>query len=154
MDSLINDIWNNQSFFLNIRRHEALIYNLNENFPAKVFVMDRVAEHLRNMVRILNSLDSKGYDIIMSKEPLAISKASGEALVALMKNDPSFDKKELEYLVQRMDNKLLDIRKEGMTSRFDVKRLVQVLSFFNSLKYFAEDILSGADKIVSKKTKV
>lgn len=151
MDSLIKDIWNNQGFFLNIRRHEALIYKLNENFPAKVFVMGRVAEHLRNMVRILNSLDNKGYDIIMSTELTAISKASGEALVALMKNDPAFDKKELEFLVQKLDSKLLDIRKEGLTSRFDVKRLVQVLSFFNSLKYFAEDIISGADKIVSKK---
>jgi len=49
-----------------------------------------------------------------------------------------------------MDNKLLDIRKEGLTSRFDLKRLVQVFLFFNSLKYFAEDILSGADKIMSK----
>ena len=76
-----------------------------------------------------------------------ISKVSGEALVTLMKNDPAFDKKELESLVQKMDSKLLDIRKEGLTSRFDVKRLVQVFSFFNSLKYFAEDILSGADKI-------
>jgi hypothetical protein len=151
MDSLIKDIWNNQSFFLNIRRHEALIYKLNENFPAKVFVMGRVAEHLRNMVRILNSLDTKGFDIIMSKELMDISKISGEALVALMKNDPAFDKKELERLVQKMDSKLLDIRKEGLTSRFDVKRLVQVFSFFSSLKYFAEDILSGADKIMSKK---
>jgi uncharacterized membrane protein YgaE (UPF0421/DUF939 family) len=149
MDSLIQDIWNNQSFFLNIRRHEALIYKLNENFPAKVFVMGRVAEHLRNMVRILNSLDSRGYNIIMSKELMDLSKASGEALVSLMKNDTAFDKKKLEQLVQDMDNRLLDIRKEGLTSRFDIKRLLQVFSFFNSLKYFAEDIISGADKILS-----
>jgi len=47
------------------------------------------------------------------------------------------------------ESKLLHIRKEGLTSRFDVKRLVQVFSFFSSLKYFAEDILSGADKILS-----
>ena len=152
MDNLIQDIWNNQSFFLNIRRHEALIYKLNENFPAKVCVMGRVAEHLRNMVRILNSLDSRGYDIIMAKELKDISKESGEALVALMKNDPSFDKKKLEHLVEKVDNKLVDIRKEGLTSRFDVKRLIQVFSFYNSLKYFAEDILSGADKIMSNKT--
>ena len=149
MDTLIQDVWNNQSFFINIRRHEALIYKLNENFPAKVFVMGRVAEHLRNMVRILNSLDTTGYDIIMAKELMAISKASGDALVGLMKNDP-FDKTELERLVQEMDSKLLNIRKEGLTARFDVKHLVQVFSFFSSLKYFAEDILSGADKILSK----
>ncbi len=66
-----------------------------------------------------------------------------------MKNDPSFDKTGLERLVQEVDSKLCYIRKEGLTSRFDVKRLVQVFSFFSSLKYFAEDILSGADKISS-----
>jgi acetyl-CoA carboxylase carboxyltransferase component len=111
--------------------------------------MGRVAEHLRNMVRILNSLDSRGYNIIMSKELMDLSKASGEALVSLMKNNTAFDKKKLEQLVQDMDNRLLDIRKEGLTSRFDIKRLLQVFSFFNSLKYFAEDIISGADKILS-----
>jgi len=151
MDDLVRDVWNNQAFFLNIQRHEALIYKLNENFPAKVFVMGRVVEHLRNMVRTLNSLDSNGYDIIMSKELMAISRASGDALVALMKNDPSFDRKKLETLVHKLDSRLLDIRQEGLTARFDLKRLVQVFSFFNSLEYFAEDILSGADKILSKR---
>ncbi|MCP3943730.1 MAG: hypothetical protein GY710_19935 [Desulfobacteraceae bacterium] len=154
MDDLITDVWNNQNFFLNIRRHEALIYKLNENFSAKVLVIGRVAEHLRNMVRILNSMDSKGYNIFISKQLVAVAKISGDALVALMKNNPSdhsFKKKQLELALQEFDNKLLDIRKEGLTSRFDLKRLVQVFSFFNSLKYFAEDILSGADNILPKK---
>lgn len=147
MDELVQDVWNNQTFFLNIRRHESLIYHLSDNFAGKVVVMGRVVEHLRNMVRILNSLDSDGYDIIMSNELMAISQASGEALVALIKDDPSFDREKLQILVKDMDTRLLAIRKEGLIRRFDLKRMVQVFSFYNSLEYFAEDIFSGAERI-------
>lgn len=147
LDELVQDVWNNQNFFLNIRRHESLLYHLKDNFSAKLILMGRVVEHLRNMVRILNSLDSDGYDIIMSKELKAISQESGDALVALIKNDPSYDRKRLETMINDMDSRLLDIRKEGLIRRFDLKRLVQVVSFYNSLEYFAEDIFSGAEKL-------
>ncbi len=152
MDDLVKETRDNQAFFLNIRRHEAMIYKLGDNFQAKVFLMGRAVENLRAMVRILNSLDpANGYDIILAKELTQISQASGRALIVLMTEPCEFDRENLAGMINDLDTRLLDIRKEGLIRRFDLKRLVQVFSFYNSLEYFAEDILSGADKIRSDK---
>ena len=68
---LVKDVWDNHALLENIRRHESLIYRktFRENFPRKVAVLSRSAEHLRNMVRSLNALDDEGYEIIMAREP-------------------------------------------------------------------------------------
>ncbi len=148
MEDLVKEIRDNQAFFLNIRRHEAMIYKLGDNFQAKVFLMGRAVENLRTMVRTLNSMDTaNGYDIIMAKELTKISNASGKALISLMTDSKEFDRENLACMINELDTRLLDIRKEGLIRRFDLKRLVQVFSFYNSLEYFAEDILSGADRI-------
>ncbi len=149
MDALVDDVRGNQAFFLNVRRHEARIYRLGDNFQAKVFLMGRAVEHLRTMVRILNSLDGEGYDIIMAKELSAIALESSRILIALMTDNPDIGHEQLSDLLDILDKRLSGIRKEGLIQRFDLNHLVQVVSFYSSLKYYAEDILSGADRIRS-----
>jgi len=151
MDALVNEVRGNQAFFLNVRRHEARIYRLGDNFQAKVFLIGRAVEHLRTMVRILNSLDGEGYDIIMAKELSDISRNSSRILIALMTDNPDIGHEQLAALLDTLERRLSDIRKEGLIRRFDLNHLLQVVSFYNSLKYYAEDILAGADRIRSDK---
>ena len=147
MDDLMDEVRGNQAFFLNVHRHEARIYRLADNFQAKVFLMGRTVEHLRTMVRILNGIDGEGYDIIMAKELEAIGRASSHTLIALMTNAEDIGREQLAGQVTALDKRLADVREEGLIRRFDLKHLVQVVSFYNSLKYYAEDILAGADRI-------
>ncbi len=148
VDELVKDIWDNHALLQKIRLHEALIYHksFNKNFSKKVSLMSRSAEHLRNMVRTLNSLDENGYDIIMADELEALAKESGDTLVRLMKNDALPEAKTLEARVADLDTKLINIRKEGLIRRFDSKRLIQVFSFYSSLLYFAQDIIDSTKK--------
>lgn len=143
VDDLVRDVWENHALLQNIRQHEALIYykKFNKNFSSQVTLMSRSVEHLRNMVRTLNSLDGNGYDIIMSQELEMLARGSGKTLVALMKNESLSERNDLKDMVDALDIKLLNIRKEGFIRRFDSKRLIQVFSFYSSLLYFAEDIL-------------
>lgn len=152
MDTLVDAVRENQAFFLNIHRHEARIYRLGDHFQTKVFLMGRTVEHLRTMVRILNGLKGEGHNIVMAKELEAIARAAGHTLTALMTNRQDTGREALEHLIISLDHRLTDIRKEGLTARFDLKRLVQVFSFYNSLKYFCEDINAGADRIRGKRT--
>ncbi len=149
VDELVKDIWDNHALLQKIRLHEALIYHksFNKNFSKKVSLMNRSAEHLRNMVRTLNSLDENGYDIIMADELQALAKESGDTLVRLMKNDALPEAKTLEARVAALDTKLINIRKEGLIRRFDSKRLIQVFSFYSSLLYFAQDIIDSTKKL-------
>ena len=119
----------------------------NKNFSEKVSLMSRSVEHLRNMVRTLNSLDDNGYAIIMSQELEELAQQSGKALVILMKNESLSVTNDLANKIAALDTKLLTIRKEGLIRRFDSKKLIQVFSFYSSLLYFAEDILAGTKKL-------
>lgn len=149
VDDLVRDVWDNHALLQKIRHHEALIYHkkFNKNFSEKVSLMSRSVEHLRNMVRALNSLDDDGYDIFMSRELEELAQQSGKALVTLMENESLSVTNDLVSKIAALDTKLLTIRKEGLIRRFDSKKLIQVFSFYSSLLYFAEDILAATKKL-------
>ena len=142
---LVKDVWDNHALLENIRRHESLIYRktFRENFPRKVAVLSRSAEHLRNMVRSLNALDDEGYEIIMARELEKIAEISGKALVMFVRNEAQDVQQELALTIAALDAKLVDIRREGRIRRFDSEKLVQVFSFYSSLLYFSDDILAS-----------
>ena len=135
-----------------INKHEMLIYHkkLKNNFPDKVSIMSRSAEHLRNMVRTLNALDENGYDIILSKELKNLAIESGKMLILIMKDQPLSAIDTLEDQVNLLDTGLLNLREKGLIRRFDSKKLIQVFSFYSSLLYFAEDILAEAKKFQNR----
>ena len=145
---LAKDVWDNHALLQKTRRHESLIYirKFKENFALKVAIISRSTEHLRNMVRALNALDDQGYEIIMSPELKRLADTSGRALVMLMRNNPSTVKDELERIIAELDAKLLTIRKEGLIRRFDSQKLLQVFSFYSSLRYYSEDILAATNE--------
>jgi len=146
VDDLIKDVWANHELLQKIYQNEALIYQkrFNENMSTKVSTLNRSAERLRNMIRTLNSLDNNGHDIIMSLELEKLSEESGKTLVMVMMNEPSPTVDDLKDAIISVNKKFLEIREKGFIRKFDSKRLIQIFSFYSSLLYFAEDILTLA----------
>ncbi|WP_319523648.1 FUSC family protein [Breoghania sp.] len=146
---LVKDVWKNHELLQKASRNESLIYSrkFNENFPLKVSVISRSVEHLRNMVRALNAFDDDGYDIIMAGELKKLAETSGRALVLFVKNEYSTIGDDLEKTISELDDRLGSIRKEGLVRRFDSRKLVQVFSFYSSLLYFADDILTAITSV-------
>jgi uncharacterized membrane protein YgaE (UPF0421/DUF939 family) len=146
---LVKDVWDNHALLQKIRQNESLIYHkkFKENFALKVSVISRSVEHLRNMARALNALDDNGYEIIMSQELKKVAEKSGRALVVFVKNEPLAVKDDLERTIAELNAKFLNIREEGLIRRFDSKKLIQVFSFYSSLLYFSDDILSGINEL-------
>jgi uncharacterized membrane protein YccC len=144
VEGLVKDVWNNHALLEQVRRNEALIYRkrFRENFSHKVSLLHRSAEHLRNMARALNGLDGKGHDIIMATELTALTDLSNRALGMFVSNSPVTVKNDLASMLTQLDARLLTLRKEGLTRRFETPKLIQVFSFYSSLLYYAEDILS------------
>jgi uncharacterized membrane protein YgaE (UPF0421/DUF939 family) len=149
LTDLVKDVWDNHALLQKIRQNESLIYHkkFRENFALKVSVISRSVEHLRNMARALNALDDNGYEIIMSRELKNVAEKSGRALVAFVKNEPLTVKDDLERTISELNAKFLSIREEGLIRRFDSKKLIQVFSFYSSLLYFSDDILSGINEL-------
>ena len=149
LTDLVKDVWDNHALLQKIRQNESLIYHkkFKENFALKVSVISRSVEHLRNMARALNALDDNGYEIIMSQELKKVAEKSGRALVVFVKNEPLTVKDDLERTISELNAKFLNIREEGLIRRFDSKKLIQVFSFYSSLLYFSDDILSGITEL-------
>ena len=143
VDDLVKDVWVNHELLQKANRNEALIYSkkFNEKFPLKISVVNRCVEHLRNMVRALNAVDDNGYEIIMSGELQQLAQASGRALMMLINNEYLTAEEALKKTISELDSRLISIRKEGRIRRFDTNKLIQVFSFYSSLRYFADDIL-------------
>ncbi|MBC2737713.1 MAG: FUSC family protein [Desulfobacteraceae bacterium] len=149
LTDLVKDVWDNHALLQKIRQNESLIYHkkFKENFALKVSVISRSVEHLRNMAKALNALDDNGYEIIMSRELKNVAEKSGRALVVFVKNEPLTVKDDLERTISELNAKFLNIREEGLIRRFDAKKLIQVFSFYSSLLYFSDDILSGINEL-------
>ena len=148
-DALVKDAWANHTLLQKVHHHEALIYQAQAgiDFQGRNSLINCSAEHLRNMVRTLNARTDQGYDIIMADELRSLAQKSCDILCRVMADQPVPDIGELENMLSALDVRLIHIRKEGAIRRFDSKKLIQIFSFYSSLQYFAEDILSGARKL-------
>lgn len=152
LETLPDRIWQNHEILENIRRHEALIYHkqFGEDLAVRVATMNRALWHLRSMVRTLSETERKGFDIIMKPELEALAGKCGDLLVKLAENRVSKkDRAGLEQALQNADTRLLELRRQGVTHRFDLKKLLQVFAFYNSMHHFAEDLLDAAGRIGS-----
>ncbi|MFO7753641.1 MAG: FUSC family protein [Desulfobacteraceae bacterium] len=149
LEPLPEGIWSNHEILENIRQHEALIYprQFSRNLAVQVATMNRVLGHLRAMIRTLSATENKGFDIIMKKELQILSEKSGNMLVKLSENRVSSeDRAEVEQALQDADARLLELRRQGVTHRFDLKKLLQVFAFYNSMHHFADDLLDAAGR--------
>jgi hypothetical protein len=119
VDELVRDVWENHSLLQKINQHKAIIYRkkFNKNFLDRVSLMNRSVEHLRNMVRTLNSLNDDGYDIIMSLELKKLAEESGKTLSTIMRNESLSATNHLESMVIDLDKKLSNIREEGLIQK-------------------------------------
>ena len=63
-----------------------------------------------------------------------------------VKNEPLTVTDDLDRTISELNAKFLNIREEGLIRRFDTKKLIQVFSFYSSLIYFSDDILSGINE--------
>ncbi|MFO7883327.1 MAG: FUSC family protein [Desulfobacteraceae bacterium] len=141
-------VWTNHELYQNIKRHEALIYpkKFSKNLAAVVSTIDRTLEHLRTMQRILNKTQGKAYDIIMEKELVLLAEKSKEALLRIVNQNDSLDLSELSKAAAEAEKKLIVLRSQGVTIRFDVQKLIQVYSFYHTMHYLAEDLIQTWDR--------
>ncbi len=142
-------VWKNHELFENIRHHEALIYHkkFSKNLKTIVATMDTVIEHLKTMARSLNVTKATGFDILMKNELRGLAQASKQALTAMVENAPDHGIQALANAIERTENRLHELRSRGVTTRFDLHKLVQVYSFYHSMHCLAQDLMQSLDAI-------
>ncbi|MBG0790223.1 MAG: FUSC family protein [Desulfovibrionaceae bacterium] len=108
----------------------------------QVTVLRSALERVQGMLILLNDLNGDGFDIIMTPELRELCRVSTDALRALGSGAPH-DRHGLAAAVVASEERFYELRRQGVTGRFDVRRLFQVLGFINAAQHLGEYLLDA-----------
>lgn len=111
----------------------------------QVITLRSVIERMQAMLTLLNDEEGDGFDIIMAPELNALCSATTDALRALGRGTPC-DTHALAKAVTVVEERFLALRLQGVTGRFDARRLFQVLGFINAAQHLGEYLLEALNK--------
>lgn len=111
----------------------------------QVTVLGSVLERLHGLPFLLNEVEGDGFDIIMAPELMELTRATTEALRAIGSGTPH-DTKRLASAVMDIEERFKELRRQGVTERFKVRRFFQVLSFINASQHLGEYVLDALNK--------
>jgi len=106
----------------------------------QVNVLRSVIERMQAMVTLLNDVEGTGFDILMAPELNDLSRASGDALRAIGEGR-ALSGRDLASAVVAAEKRFGELRRQGVTQRFGVRRLFQVLGFINAAQQVGEYLL-------------
>lgn len=111
----------------------------------QVNVLRSVIERLQAMLTLLNEVEGTGFDIIMAPELNQLARTSAEALRSLGRGMP-YDSHALAAAVVAIETRFEELRSQGVTERFGVRRLFQVLGFINAAQHLGEYLLEVVNR--------
>ncbi len=138
---LARAVQENRALFLKVVSHERRFYRTDVRLLSlQINGLAMTLERMQSMPRLLNEVEGEGFDIIMAPELEELTRTTCDALRALGAGVP-YDNKALAAAVVTAEERLTQIRKEGATRRFDVRRLLQVFGFINTSQHIGEFLL-------------
>ena len=144
MDSFNAEIAKDKELCSKVRKHEQLIYHENMALLSrKMQALERCSEHLRNMLHTLNNLEGKGYEILMDQELKTLATITMEAMLAVGRGECP-DAPQLQVTIKQTEKVLKKLRKEGVTRRFYLQKLIQFFTFYHGVHSMAQEMLAYA----------
>jgi len=123
-------------------RHERLLSSEDPTaLGRRVSALESCVEHMRAMQHVLNDFEEgQGYDIIMAEQVRTLAQAVKDVLLATgAGREPALD--HLEAALHGFEQRLEELRKAGVTKRFNLNKLLQVFSFLHAMQYMAKGLL-------------
>jgi len=111
----------------------------------QVTVIRSTVERMQAMLTLLNDVEGDGFDIIMAPELNAMSRATANALRAIGSGGPH-DSRDLAAAVIAIEERFGELRQQGVTERFGIRRLFQVLGFINAAQQLGEYLLDNLNR--------
>lgn len=138
---LDSDVSQDKELFRKMLAHERMFISQNPaQLSLKVDTLEKTVDHMHSLLHALNDVSGDGYDIIMRPELTELCEVTQEALRAIG-NDAPYPAQTLETAVRKAETRLIQLRDEGATKRFDLRKFMQVLAFINSVLLLGEELL-------------
>lgn len=111
----------------------------------QVNVLRSVIERMQSMLTLLNEVEGTGFDIIMAPELNQLTRTTADALRAVGEGRPH-DGRDLAAAVVAIEERFGELRSQGVTERFGIRRLFQVLGFINAAQHLGEYLLEVVNR--------
>lgn len=147
---LEKEMKDNRALLSKALRHERLIFNSDTALLAlQVEMLERCLHHLHVTLAAVNAIPDvpgQGFTIIMEEEIRALVTNSKATMSALGRGQMP-DVAPLKMSMKQAHTRLEALRGEGVTKRFHLRKLLQVMSFLNNIQSLAEDLLRGVERM-------
>ena len=143
---LSGEIRQNADMFHKVYAMERRLFREDvELLSLQVTTLRSVLERMHALLNLLNDVEGEGFDIIMAPELNELCATTIEALHALGRGEPH-DSHALASAVVAADERFYELRHQGVTDRFEARRLFQVLGFINAAQLLGEYLLEALNK--------
>ncbi|OIQ51490.1 Inner membrane protein YeeA [Pseudodesulfovibrio hydrargyri] len=111
----------------------------------QVNTLNSVVERLQSTPSLLNEVEGDGFDIIMTPELNLLARHLAVALRSIGRG-VQYDPHPLARAVDRVEQRFIELREQGVIERFEVRRYFQVMSFINTVQHLGEFLLVVLNK--------
>ena len=143
MQALSVEIRKNRESLSGITHHEFLFVRRKrgDTLESVINGLERTVDHLAVMAHALEKEALLKERFHMEKEILDLAEACAVTLTRMRDTDEPVDCRDLEGALFACDARLLGLRKQGATFRFDLDILAGFYEFYSALKALAQDLI-------------
>lgn len=152
LDSIEAKVWTNHERLSKSRTHEPMFhYPGHHVMGIQVTALDRCTESLRALMEALNDYEEEGRDPLMGEELRELTDAIMDTMLHLGSDTPTAPVPDLVRRltggVDRAEARLAELRRAGATRGFDLHKILQLFSFYQTLRVLAESMLIALDRL-------
>ncbi len=149
LSKLDKEIGENRLMLHKALKHERIFFDDNTALLAvQVGILERCLDQLHALLSIENTTQGEGFSIIMQNELRALAQTSTDVMRAMGAGQiPPLAP--LQQALADTEGRLQQLRDEGVTKRFHLRKLLQVFSFINIIQAFGEDLQRGLQRMGS-----
>ncbi len=152
LDSIESKVWENHERLSKTRKHESLFHHAEHRLMGiQVTALDRATESLRALMEALNDYDEEGRDPLMGEELRLLADAIMATMRHLGGDNPAAPAPDLVRRltsgVDRTEARLAELRRAGATREFNLHKILQLFSFYQTLRVLAESMLIALDRL-------
>lgn len=152
LTSLDEAVGQNRQLLHKAMQHERLLYDKNlPHLTAQVELLERCLEHMHAMLGAVNTALGEGFALIMEQELRELAVACARLLRELGAGQLP-EEAPLRQALEQVEQRLQELRESGVTKRFHLRKMLQVMAFINSLEAFTEDLLRGRRRLAGQGT--
>lgn len=146
LSELDTEVRENRELLQKALRHERLLYNDDTALLSRqVGMLERCLDHMHALLGAVNTAYGEGFPLIMEPELRALAKASEDAMRHLGQGRAP-DPTPLRQALAASQKRLHELRQEGKTRRFHLRKMLQIMAFIYNSQALAEDLLRGIEQ--------